>query len=344
MMLCKARVSIPKVVALGPVLLFVAAAVSSAQEGNRPVKVFILAGQSNMEGQGAISTLNWLGEDPTYGHLLGKIKNEDGSWKTRDDVWVYYPRARGGLKKGALTVGFGASDDKIGPELLFGHVMGDYFEDQVLLIKTAWGGKSLAVDFRPPGSGGQTGPYYPQMLEIIRDVLENLREHFPQYNGQGYDIAGFVWFQGWNDMVNADRVAEYEANMVNLIKDVRKDLKAPELPVVIGELGVGGKESAEDNPRMADIRKAQAAAAARAEFKDTVALVATSKYWDDEAHALVKEYWIKRKWVDDEAHARFQKMGSQPPYHYLGSGKVFSLIGYGFGEAMKRLCPIRNSR
>jgi hypothetical protein len=323
--------------AAGLVVLLVAA-VSSARAESGPVKVFILAGQSNMEGQGAISTLDWLGEDPTYGHLLAKIKNEDGSWKVRDDVWVYYPRARGGVKKGALGVGYGAGDEKIGPELMFGHVMGDFFDNQVLLIKAAWGGKSLAVDFRPPSSGGQTGPYYEQMLQIVRDVLGNLQEQFPQYDGQGYEIAGFVWFQGWNDMINADRVAEYETNMVNLIQDLRKELQVPNLPVVIGELGVGGTKSAEENVRMADIRKAQAAPADRPEFKGTVAVVATSEYWDEKAHGLVEKYWIRRKWVDEEAHEQFQRMGNQPPYHYLGSGKIFSLVGYGFGEAMKKLC------
>jgi len=336
-MLRDVKQAISNAVVPGLMLVLASATVACGQDGSGPLKVFILAGQSNMEGHGAIGTLDWLGEDPVYGHLLAKAKNEDGSWKVRDDVWVYYPRARGGLKKGALTVGFGAGDQKIGPELMFGHVMGDYYDNQVLLIKTAWGGKSLAVDFRPPGSGGQTGPYYEKMLEIVRDVLGNLKQHFPQYDGEGYEIAGFVWFQGWNDMINADRVAEYETNMVNLIKDLRKDLEVPRLPVVIGELGVGGEESAKKNVRMANIRKAQAAAADRPEFQGSVAFVATSKYWDEQAHALVKKYWIRRKWVDEQAHAQFQKMGSQPPYHYLGSGKIYSLIGYGFGEAMKQL-------
>ena len=290
-----------------------------------------------MEGQGAIGTLDWLGQDPTYGHLLAKLKNDDGSWKVRDDVWVYYPRARGGLKKGALTVGYGANDEKIGPELLFGHVMGDCLESPVLLVKTAWGGKSLAVDFRPPRSGGETGPYYQQMLDIVRDALGNLDEHFPGYEGEGYEIAGFVWFQGWNDMINAERVAEYETNLVNLIKDLRKDLGVPDLPVVIGELGVGGKESAEENVRMADIRKAQAAPAARPELQGTVASVATWECWDEEAHGLVKKYWIRRKWTDEGARERFHKMGNQPPYHYLGSGKIFAVVGYRFGKALEQL-------
>src|SRR5438552_9269759 len=97
-----------------------------------PLKVFILAGQSNMQGQGALKTLDWLGKHPTHGNLLEKLKNKDGSYTVREDVWVYYPRDAKTLKKGALTAGFGAGDDKIGPEWTFGQVMGDLYENQVL--------------------------------------------------------------------------------------------------------------------------------------------------------------------------------------------------------------------
>ncbi len=58
-----------------------------AGDGNGKVKVFILAGQSNMEGLGHTRTLAHLGDDPQYGGLLKKIRNGDGSWVTRDDVF-----------------------------------------------------------------------------------------------------------------------------------------------------------------------------------------------------------------------------------------------------------------
>lgn len=326
----------------GVVLLTLVGGLSSAvvaQGRPLPVKVFILAGQSNMQGHGALRMIDSLGQDPQYGHLLKKIKTDDGSWTVRDDVWIYYPRDSGTLKKGELTVGYGANDEKIGPELMFGNIVGDHFDNQVLLIKIAWGGKSLAGDFRPPRSSGETGPYYKQMLDIVKTALNGLDQHFPDYQGQGYELAGFVWFQGWNDMVDADHVAEYEDNLVNLIQDVRRDLEVPNLPIVIGELGVGGPDEAEKNGRMSQIRKAQAAPTHREEFIGTVAFVATSKYWDDTAHEIQKKYWIRREWTDALARQRFEKMGSQPPYHYLGSAKIYSLMGYGFAKAMLDLQP-----
>ena len=106
--------------------------------------------------------------------------NSDGSWKVRDDVWIYYNEGTPNLT-GDLSVGFGFKSNKIGPEYGFGFSIGDAIQDQVLLIKTAWGGKSLAGDFRPPSSGGTVGPYYTEMIELFHGVLKNLTNLFPKY-------------------------------------------------------------------------------------------------------------------------------------------------------------------
>lgn len=335
---------------IGLVILTLACLMSSAFAGEKPLKVYILAGQSNMQGHGHIRTLDWLGKDEKYGHLLEKVKGKDGQWLTRKDVWIAYPERK---KYGNLTVGFGVNDDSIGPALMFGTIMGEKLDEQILLIKTAWGGRSLAMDFRPPSSGKpdfelpkklkeriekgefKIGHNYELMLKQVKDLLGNLKEHFPDYKGQGYEIAGFVWFQGWNDMINQQYTAEYTDNMANFIRDLRKDLKAPKMPVVIGVLGVGGEERANDNVRK--FRKAQAAVASMKEFQGNVAAVETAKYWDDKAHKFLEENWVRRKWKSPEAKAEFEVMGNQPPYHYLGSAKIYSLIGYGLAEAMLEL-------
>jgi hypothetical protein len=259
---------------------------SLKQVGRSPVKVFILAGQSNMEGQGVADlegknynegrgTLNFCLKDPAKASLYKHLKDDKGQWTVRDDVWVWYKPENGPVKSGPLTLGFTVYGGKhhFGPELQFGHVIGDYFTNQVLLIKTAWGGKSLYQDFRPPSSGGEVGPYYTKMVEEIREALGNLQKYFPNYDGSGYELAGFVWYHGWNDGCDPkNAVPEYEKNLVNLIKDMRKDLNAPNLPAVIGEL-TGPWVKAEG--QWAAIRKAQADAAARPEFKDTVLFVET---------------------------------------------------------------------
>src|SRR5688572_929173 len=133
--------------------------------GAMPVKVFILAGQSNMEGQAVVDldgkdynhgkgTLKSLMADPAKRAMLKHLKNDKDQWTVRDDVWVRYQREDGPLLAGPLGLGFSVYGDQhhFGPELQFGHVAGDYFGNPVLLIKTAWGGKSLSKDFRPPSS------------------------------------------------------------------------------------------------------------------------------------------------------------------------------------------------
>ncbi|MHC4352850.1 MAG: sialate O-acetylesterase, partial [Planctomycetota bacterium] len=132
------------------IVLFLAIA-SAVQAASEKVKVFILAGQSNMEGHGQLRSLNHLGAHPRFGRLLGFLKNSDGSWVVRDDVTIAW--ATKDKKSGPLTVGWGYGDDELGPELMFGAIMGQKYDEHVLLIKTAWGGKSVWCDFRSPGAG-----------------------------------------------------------------------------------------------------------------------------------------------------------------------------------------------
>jgi hypothetical protein len=296
---------------------------SAPKDNNKPVKVFILAGQSNMEGHGFVKadpkrnegkgSLEYVAKQAAaadkYKHLLGK----DGKWAVRDDVWIHYLE-----RKGKLTAGFGAKEDFIGPELGFGNVIGDAYEEPVLLIKLAWGGKSLAVDFRPPSSGGEVGPYYKEIVQRTKNVLANLKKEFPEFGDRGYELVGFGWHQGWNDRVNQTFNDEYEKNMANFIRDVRKDLGVKNLPFVIAETGMSGPE--EKHPRALSLMKAQAAVAEYKEFQGTVAFVGTRAFWRDK-----------------------EVSPSGQGYHWNTNAETYYLIGEAMGHAMKKLCssPVR---
>ncbi|HVY70669.1 MAG TPA: sialate O-acetylesterase, partial [Verrucomicrobiae bacterium] len=230
-------------------------------QSDKPVRVFVLAGQSNMEGQGFIQadpkrnegkgSLEFLAKDPAAADSFRRLLGKDGKWIVRDDVWIRYLD-----RKGKLTVGFGAKEDRIGPELGFGAVVGDAIDEPVLLIKLAWGGKSLAKDFRPPSSGGEVGAYYKEIVDRTKAVLKNLKQEFPEFGDRGYELAGFGWHQGWNDRVNQAFNDEYEKNLANFIRDIRKDLGVKDLPFVIAETGMTGPE--EKHPRALSLMKAQA--------------------------------------------------------------------------------------
>ena len=355
----------------------------SAAADQKPVKVFILAGQSNMEGKGGVDPLlNHQIDAPETRDFFAHL-HEDGKYIERDDVWINYLERRG-----KLTVGYG-SPGRIGLELEFGHMMGNHFEEPVLLIKTAWGGKSIGRDFRPPSSGLQSkekidefvgnmvkrdynnlirnewnqakkdnpkitrkeieaksdasldairkakadeyrkeviesyGHFYRLMMSEIKSTLSELKTRFPDYEGRGYEIAGFVWFQGWNDMYNGFQ-DEYAVNMKNFIRDVRKDLARPSLPFAIGIMGQNGFAPANGN--MAIVKAAQASMNDVPEFAGNVRAIPTDVYWDKRADAAFPT------WRDNVAE--WEKLGSDFPYHYLGSTITFTKIGRALGQAI----------
>ena len=297
--------------------------------GGRPIQVFLLAGQSNMEGQGVVSmdhprdynggkgNLAWSLKHSSSAGAMKHLVDDKGQWVVRDDVKVWF-KIRNGVTKGGLTVGFTGYGGRshMGPELQFGHVVGDFVDEPVLLIKTAWGGKSLYKDFRPPSSGGDVGPYYTQMLAEIREALGDMKSLFPGREDLGYEIAGFVWFQGWNDMCTKPAIPEYERNLVNLVADLRKELKLPRLPVVIGELGNGGAKA---SANMAAIRDAQRCAAERIE-----------------AAVFVATHQSARPADMSPNRTHF--------HHWFGNAESYFLVGDALGKGMKGLLPARTVR
>jgi len=298
----------------------------------KPLQIYILAGQSNMQGHAKVSTFEHIGMDPATKPMLAEMLGADGQPKVCERVWISSIGCADGdaEQTGKLTAGFGASQGgpKIGPEFTFGLYMQKFTDAPILLIKTSWGGKSLNTDFRPPSAGPyvftetqlatfqkqgkdvatlkgakekETGVYYRLMIEHVKKVLGDIKRVVPNYNAaQGYELAGFAWFQGWNDLVdsgtypNRDKPGGYDAYstaMAAFIGDVRKDLNTPKLPFVIGVLGVGGPtaEYGPDQQRYKatheNFRVAMAAPAQLPEFKGNVATVLTEKYWDRELSA-----------------------------------------------------------
>lgn len=247
---------------------------------------------------------------------------------------------------GPLSVGFGASADKIGPELGFGMSLANKMDSPILLIKAAWGGKSLHYNFRPPSAGPyklseqeaagenaeaireQAGQNYRLLIAHVDSVLANLAEHHPAYDpAAGYEIAGFVWFQGFNDQFSDPFRDNYKQNMIAFIKDIRVHLGVPDLPFVIGVLGTG--ITAEEVGKNA-VSLGQRAAAAEADFRGNVVAVESYELFDLEALEVFNKGW-------QEHFAEWSAVGSDRPYHYLGSGKFFVRLGDAFAQAMLEL-------
>ena len=301
-----------------------------------PLQVYVLAGQSNMAGHARVETFDYIGDDPATESLLGEMLDSDGGHRVCDNVWISYLTGDGstnGEGFGRLTSGYGSrrnpAEDggKIGPEFTFGIHMESATTAPILIIKTAWGGKSLHTDYRSPSAGpyqfnerevsryedqgkdmvqiradkdAATGLYYRLMINHVKYVLGDINRVYPAYDeDQGFEIAGFVWFQAWNDMVDGgvypDRTApggydKYSECMAHFIRDVRNDLSAPDMNFVIGVVGVGGLLEKYENERNravhANFRAAMAAPADMPEFRGNVTAVQTAPYWDETLAAI----------------------------------------------------------
>ena len=387
----------------------------------KPLKVFILAGQSNMEGPANISTFDYIGDDPATAPMLKKMRGADGKPAVCDGVWISYLTGANGANfelHGKLTAGYGSMWGQeptkpgvnIGPEFTFGLAMDAALDEPVLIIKAAWGGLSLNTNFRPPSAApyvlpkdtqelwaqhpqgahgvppeterakwhadkaANTGVFYRLMMEHVKKVLADPKRVCPEYDPkQGFELSGFVWFQGWNDLCDFDTYPnrhrpdgydEYSRLMACFIRDVRKDLAVPAMPFVIGVIGVGGEQA---NTETNNLRKAMAAPASMPESKDNVVAVETAPFWSAELSAIAdkrdkvqqmrsdidnkhKDHANADGHMTDEQKNEFMKKfeadlispaeaakwksgASNFGFHYLGCAKTFALMGRAFAQA-----------
>ena len=261
-----------------------------AQAADKPLRVYILVGQSNMVGQGALSNMDYIGEDPATKELHQSMLNEQGDYRTCDRVWISSlngkMRTTGGEGFGKLAPGYGNRKNSpsvpgecIGPEYTFGITMEKNYDGPILIIKAAWGGHSLCVDYRSPSAGPYVMPeakvaklksngslakheamnkefthkYYHAMMNHVQKVLGDIKRVYPDYDeSAGYELGGFVWFQAWNDYsakmdypdsAGEQQYAPYSELLAHFIRDARKDLDAPEMPFVIGVCGINGNHT-----------------------------------------------------------------------------------------------------
>lgn len=296
---------------------------------------------------------------------------------------------------GRVKVGYGFDDERIGPEYGFGLHMDAASEEPILIIKTAWGGKSLAVDFRPPSAGAylpsdrerengnvpeeeKVGHYYREMVAFVKETLkdeESLQKVVSGYQKEsGFELAGFVWFQGWNDMCNRHHIEQYTENMIHFIADVRQEFESPKLPFIVGVLGVYGTDP--DSRRfdkglpVSTFRKTQFEAVkqfdskVKSELRGHVKAVDSGPYYE---LALSDIYWKRRmtsSWkqrlkkgemtkaeyqkecekygfgdgeITAEEQATWDRCSSNAEYHYLGSGKTFIRFGKALAETMLKM-------
>jgi len=340
-----------------------------AAGGAKPLKVFILAGQSNMDGQANIATIDFLSEDKEHASLLKVFKPDGKTPVTRDDVWVANADVYDKLQPGfGGRKNYDKLGNNIGPEYAFGYYMGEAFQEQVLLIKYAPGGQSIHINFRPPSAGkigkpelddkvfdqatadryfeGRqekvVGAQYRVLVKYIHDTLDHLKERFPAYDEKaGYEIAGLVWFQGYNDMFDEKGRAEYGQNLTHLIKDLRAEFKAPNMKVVVGVMGVNGVNN--EVGKQKEVRDGQRFVNTVPEFKGNVKAIESAPLLHPDIVAIKTAGWLnkdrdmKKTPITPEEQAMLKRATSNLGFHYYGEGRFFILLGKSFAETMLEL-------
>lgn len=288
----------------------------------------------DMEGMGDLRwTIEKLGRFP---YLVDKA----GEWTVRNDVILNDAY----LGKGSSApLSAKACGPTFGPELGFGFVMGEFHDEPVLVIKADIGNRSLGWDILPPGSerytfegkeypgyGETVGPdgaikkpeptdwyagkQYDDYTAAIRLVLDNFGERYPEYAEQGFEVAGFVWWQGHKDGPSPAHNARYEMNLVNLIKAWRKEFNAPKAKWAIATVGFDGESMPDFYVKIAEAQKAAADPERHPELAGTVKTIETLPFWRG-----------------PEISPKNQN------YHYNHNAETYMLTGDALGRAMVEL-------
>lgn len=308
----------------------------------KPIKVFILMGQSNMVGMGDIGpenkqgTLTYLTKtEKKYPFLI----DDKGTWTVRKDVYYYDARVKKGGPLGPLA----NNGKSIGPEVGFGYVMGHVLDEPVLVLKSCIGNRSLGWDLLPPGSkpyvhGGRTyagykdtpdswiegqpkkevkwyaGKQYDDDMANAKEALQNIAKWYPGYKNQGYEIAGFVWWQGHKDTGSVAHASHYEENLVRLIESLRKDYDAPKAKFVLATIGFDGWKLAGNGLSVANAQLAVGDPKKYPKFADNVKTVEARNFW---------------------RNADVSPKGQG--YHYNRNAETYMEVGLGLGWAMANL-------
>ncbi len=200
-------------------------------ESEKKIKVFLLAGQSNMEGRADASKLN-----PQDLERLSKVQEK---------VQLAYNKELIGplqaVKPSTEIAEIYNRELIFGPELFFGITLSEAWPDEkILLIKLSEGATSLHGCWHPEWSeekaavmGEEDGP------QLYRALMDYVKQTLSEYNKDEYEICAMLWAQGETDAGNKIAASAYGENLQQFIKHLRQDLKNSSLPFLLFQVGHG---------------------------------------------------------------------------------------------------------
>jgi hypothetical protein len=175
------------------------------------VKLFILAGHRNMEGERAfVQELRELPEmsllkpnrDIAYKYSLGGGYKTSNSWE---------PLAPSGYY------------DTFGPELSFGQTLSQTLPGNIAIAKFTHSGTQI-IDWTPAGSVAKTRNIYPDFIEFVKSTVQELTA-----KGQSVELQGIFYHVGENDMSFHPYRQQAATRLATIIAKTREDLQRPAL-------------------------------------------------------------------------------------------------------------------
>ena len=176
--------------------------------GTEQVDIYLLLGQSNMKGRGALPLEQ--STDPRIIHM-----------NMGNDQW--YEAVHPLHKAGVPDLIDGSDQAGVGPGLVFAQAMlAKDSATRIALVPCAHGGSWIQL-------WGKNGRFYTPALERAKQALAD----FPDGTAR---IAGVLWLQGESDSLE-NRYAVYDAKLTDLVQRLRADLNEPELSFVACTIG-----------------------------------------------------------------------------------------------------------
>lgn len=176
------------------------------------VKLFVLAGHRNMEGERAF--------------VQQLVNLEGGPELLKDNPTIAYKYNIGGgykVSDGWEPLGPAGFYDTFGPELSFGSTLQKNGVSNIAIAKFTHSGSQI-IDWTPEGSEAKSRNLYPKFFEFIRQSVQEL-----EAKGQRVELAGIFYHLGENDMSWNPFRKGAPGRLMSLVKQSRQDLSRPQL-------------------------------------------------------------------------------------------------------------------
>ena len=206
------------------------------------VKLFVLAGHRNMEGERA---------------FVQELKELKGKWDLlKNNPKIAYKYHLGGgykVSQGWEPLGLTGYYDTFGPELSFAHTLQGKVAGNIAIAKFTHSGSQI-IDWTPEGSMAKSRHLYPKFISFIKEAVKELES-----KGQEVELAGIFYHLGENDMSFHPYRKEAAKRVQTIITQSRKDLGQPKLKWYVSQQPPTDVERLNNLDVVADMAKAAAA-------------------------------------------------------------------------------------